>query len=55
MGRQIKDKPALHSVCLANEPVYISSGRDSYTRPAFTEYPQAEAPEYRRAERAVWH
>jgi hypothetical protein len=38
MADQIKAKPALHSVCLANEPVYISSGRDSYTRPAFTEY-----------------
>ena len=38
MAERIKDKPALHSVCLANEPVYISSGRDSYTKPAFTEY-----------------
>ena len=38
MAAGIKDKPALHSVCLANEPVYISSGRDSYTKPAFTEY-----------------
>jgi hypothetical protein len=38
MAAGIKDKPALHSVCLANEPVYISSGRDSYSRPAFTEY-----------------
>jgi len=38
MAAVIKNKPALHSVCLANEPVYISSGRDSYTRPAFTEY-----------------
>jgi hypothetical protein len=38
MAADLKDKPALHSVCLANEPVYISSGRDSYTRPAFTEY-----------------
>lgn len=38
MAARLKDKPALHSVCLANEPVYISSGRDSYTRPAFAEY-----------------
>jgi len=38
MAAAIKDKPALHSVCLANEPVYISSGRDPYSRPAFTEY-----------------
>ena len=38
MAAGLKDKPALHSVCLANEPVYISSGRDPYTRPAFTEY-----------------
>jgi len=38
MGERIKDKPALHSVCLANEPVYNSSGRDAYTRPLFIEY-----------------
>jgi hypothetical protein len=38
MAERIKNKPALHSVCLANEPVYISSGRDSYTKPAFTDY-----------------
>ncbi len=38
MAASLKDKPALHSVCLANEPVYIASGRDSYTRPAFTKY-----------------
>ena len=44
MGARIKDKPALHSVCLANEPVYISSGRDSYTRPAFTEYLKRKHP-----------
>jgi hypothetical protein len=40
MGARLKDKPALHSVCLANEPVYISSGRDPYTRPAFSDYLQ---------------
>ncbi|HVU99973.1 MAG TPA: beta-galactosidase [Verrucomicrobiae bacterium] len=40
MAARIKDKPALHSVCLANEPVYISSGRDKYTRPLFAEYLQ---------------
>ncbi len=38
MAARIKDKPALHSVCLANEPVYVCSGRDPYTRPAFTDY-----------------
>jgi hypothetical protein len=38
MAAGLKNKPALHSVCLANEPVYISSGRDSYTKPAFTAY-----------------
>lgn len=38
MGARLKDKPSLHSVCLANEPVYISSGRDRYTRPAFSDY-----------------
>jgi hypothetical protein len=45
MGTAIKDKPALHSVCLANEPVYISSGRDSYSRPAFTEYLKQKHPQ----------
>ena len=40
MSAGLKDKTALHSVCLANEPVYISSGRDRYTRPAFSEYLQ---------------
>jgi hypothetical protein len=44
MAAQIKDKPALHSVCLANEPVYISSGRDNYTRPLFTEYLKHKHP-----------
>ncbi len=38
MAEGLKHKPALHSVCLANEPVYISSGRDNYTRPAFAAY-----------------
>lgn len=38
MADRIKDKPALHSVCLANEPVYNSSGRDPYTRPLFIDY-----------------
>ena len=45
MAERIKDKPALHSVCLANEPVYISSGRDSYTRPAFTAYLKQKHPQ----------
>ncbi len=44
MAEHIKDKPALHSVCLANEPVYISSGRDRYTKPAFTEYLKRKHP-----------
>jgi hypothetical protein len=44
MAERIKDRPALHSVCLANEPVYISSGRDSYTRPAFTAYLRQRHP-----------
>jgi hypothetical protein len=38
MAEHIKDKPALHSVCLANEPVYSTSGRDKYTRPLFIDY-----------------
>lgn len=38
MGQRIKDKPALHSVCLANEPVYNQSGTDKYTRPLFVNY-----------------
>jgi hypothetical protein len=38
MGEQIKNKPALHSVCLANEPVYNTSGRDAYTHPLFVDY-----------------
>ena len=53
MGTAIKDKPALNSVCLANEPVYISSGRDSYTRPVFTEYLKQKHPHIADAERAV--
>jgi hypothetical protein len=44
MAPGLKSKPALHSVCLANEPVYISSGRDSYTRPAFTAYLKQKHP-----------
>jgi hypothetical protein len=38
MGERIKDKPALHSVCLANEPAYNTSGRDKYSRPMFIDY-----------------
>ena len=45
MSARIKDKPALHSVCLANEPVYITSGRDTYTRPAFTAYLKQKHPD----------
>jgi hypothetical protein len=38
LADHIKDKPALHSVCLANEPVYNSSGRDAYSRPMYIDY-----------------
>lgn len=31
----IKDKPALFSVCLSNEPSYSASGRDKYSRPLY--------------------
>lgn len=40
MSEKIKDKPALHSVCLANEPVYNTSGHDKYSRPMFSEFLQ---------------
>ena len=40
MAERLRDKPALHSVCLANEPVYNSSGRDPYTHPDFVRYLQ---------------
>ena len=45
MAARLKDKPALNSVCLANEPVYISSGRDSYTKPLFAEYLKQKHPQ----------
>jgi hypothetical protein len=38
MAERMKDKPALHSVCLDNEPAYNASGRDKYTRPLFIDY-----------------
>jgi hypothetical protein len=38
MAERLKKKPALFSVCLANEPVYISSGRDNYTKPLFSDF-----------------
>jgi Beta-galactosidase/Carbohydrate binding domain len=44
MAPRIKDKPALHSVCLANEPVYNASGRDTYSRPAFSDYLKRKHP-----------
>lgn len=34
----IKDHPALASLCISNEPTYLNSGRDSHSRPAWTEY-----------------
>ena len=45
MAERLKDKPALNSVCLANEPVYISSGRDRYSKPLFTEYMKQKHPQ----------
>jgi hypothetical protein len=45
MAERLKDKPALNSVCLANEPVYISSGRDRYTKPLFAEYLKQKHPQ----------
>jgi hypothetical protein len=38
MAGRIKDKPALQSICLANEPAYNASGRDLYSRPLFIDY-----------------
>jgi hypothetical protein len=38
----VKDQPALFSFCLANEPVYVSSGRDVYSKPLFAAYLQRE-------------
>jgi Beta-galactosidase/Carbohydrate binding domain len=38
MAEHLKDKPALFSVCLANEPVYNSGGRDKYTQPMFIDF-----------------
>ncbi len=35
---QIKDSPALATVCIVNEPAYVLSGRDKYSRPAWTDY-----------------
>lgn len=38
MAERMKNKPALNSVCLANEPAYNASGRDKYSRPLFIEF-----------------
>ncbi len=38
LAGHVKNKPALHSICLANEPVYNTSGHDQYSRPFFIEY-----------------
>ena len=35
---QMKDKPALFSVCLSNEPVYSESGRNPQSKPLWAEY-----------------
>ena len=42
MAERMKDKPALHSVCLANEPAYNASGRNKYSRPMFTDFLKAK-------------
>ena len=34
----IKDCPALHSVCLSNEPVYLDSSKDKYTQKLWHAY-----------------
>lgn len=34
----VRDHPALLSICLTNEPIYNRSGRDEYSRPAWTAY-----------------
>ncbi len=34
----VADHPNLMSLCLANEPVYAYSGKDKYSRPAFTAF-----------------
>jgi hypothetical protein len=41
MAERLKTKPALFSVCLANEPAYNASGRDPYSRPLFIAYLKA--------------
>jgi hypothetical protein len=38
LAEHVKNKPALHSICLANEPVYNTSGHDPYSRPKFIEF-----------------
>jgi len=35
---QTRKKPALLSMCLANEPNYSTSGRDKYSKPRWTKY-----------------
>ncbi len=37
-GRLVQNEPALLSFCLTNEPVYVQSGRDPYSRPLWVEY-----------------
>ena len=34
----VRDSPALFSLCLSNEPEYVNSGRDSYSRPAWVAF-----------------
>ncbi len=35
---RVKSSPALHSICLSNEPVYIDSRKDAMTRQMWTDY-----------------
>ena len=36
----VKDQPALFSYCLSNEPAYVQSGKDPYSRPKWVKYLQ---------------
>ncbi len=35
---RVKDHPALYSFCLSNEPMYVNSGRDSYSKSLWPEF-----------------
>ncbi len=34
----VKEEPSLFSICLSNEPIYVMSGRDKYSLPAWVDY-----------------